>query len=154
MITLIFALDKNNLFGNKGKLPWHYKEDLQYFKEKTLSKKIIMGEETFKSVLSPSGKPLPNRTSIIATVTDYTYPGIEVTHDIFKYLDEHKDEDLYIIGGKTIISLTYKLADVIYITFIDEDHEGDTYLNLDLTNFKLESERISGVLRFRKYVRI
>ena len=152
MINLIFALDRNNLFGNKGKLAWHYSEDLQYFKEKTLGKKIIMGEATFYSVLR-NGKPLPNRTSVVATLNDFDFPGIEHTNDIFKYLEDHKDEDLYVIGGKAIIELTYKIADVIYITYIDADHEGDTYLNIDLSNFELESEKISGILHFRKYIR-
>jgi len=153
MISLIFAMDRNNLFGNKGALPWNYPEDLQYFKEKTLNKKVIMGEETFKSIVSRNNKPLPKRTNVIATLSDYTFEGVEVTHDIFKYLEDHKDEDLYIIGGKGIIELTYKLADVIYITYIDKDHEGDTYLNIDLKDFKLEDEKVSSFLHFRKYIR-
>ena len=152
MISLIFALDRNNLFGNKGQLAWHYKEDLQYFKSKTLNKKIIMGEATFKSVLR-NGKPLPNRTSVVATLSDFTFPEVEVTHDIFNYLDEHYDEDLFVIGGKAIIELTYKKADIIYLTYIDADHEGDTYLNIDLSNFDLINEDVSGVLHFRTYKR-
>jgi len=152
MISLIFALDRNNLFGNKGQLAWHYSEDLQYFKQKTLGKKIIMGEATFYSVLR-NGKPLPNRTSVVATFKDFSFEGVEVTHDVLKYLDDHRDEDLFVIGGKSIIELTYKKADVIYMTYIDADHEGDTYLNIDLSSFELESETVSGVLHFRKYLR-
>lgn len=152
MINLIFALDRNNLFGNKNKLAWHYSEDLQYFKAKTLNKKCIMGEQTFYSVLR-NGKPLPNRISVVATLTDFEFPGVEVTHDIFKYFEDHKDEDLFVIGGKAIIELTYKAADVIYLTYIDADHEGDTYLNIDLSNFDLSEETVSGILHFRKYTK-
>ncbi|MBP5342643.1 dihydrofolate reductase [bacterium] len=152
MLYAIFAIDRNNLFGNKGKLPWHYSEDLKYFKEKTLNKTIIMGEETFKSVLR-NDKPLPNRTSVIATLTDYTFKDVEVTHDIFGYIKQSK-EDLYIIGGKSIIELTYRLCDILYITYIDNDHEGDTYLNLDLSNFELVDEKVSGILHFRTYKKI
>jgi len=153
MLKMIFAIDRNNLFGNKGTLAWHYKEDLKYFKQMTLNKKIIMGEETFKSILRDN-KPLPNRTSVIATLTDYTFDGVEVTKDIFKYLIDHKDEEIFIIGGKRIIELTYKLVDELYITYIDKDHEGDTYLNIDLSNFKLVSENVLDFLHFRKYERI
>lgn len=153
MIKMIFAIDKNNLFGDKNNLPWNYKEDLQYFKKMTLNKKVIMGEETFKSILSRNNKPLPNRTSVIATLSDYSYDGVEITHDIISYLNSHKDEELFIIGGKRIIELTYPYADIIYITYIDEDHLGDTYLNLDLSNFILESETINGPLHFRTYSR-
>ena len=79
---------------------------------------------------------------------------MEVTHDIFKYLNDHSEEDLFIIGGKGIIELTYKKADRLFITYIDEEHEGDTYLNIDLSNFKLVNEKISGILHFREYKKL
>ena len=153
MIYEIFAIDRNDCFGNNNGLAWHYKEDLQYFKEKTLNKTCVMGEETFKSILGYNNKPLPHRTSVIASLNDYTYPGVETTHDIFGYLDAHKDEDIFVIGGKSIIELTYKLADCLYITYIDADHEGNVFLHLDLTNFELVEETNKGVLYFRKYIR-
>ena len=154
MIYEIFAIDRDNLFGKGNDLAWHYKEDLAYFKEKTLNKTCVMGEETFKSILKRNNKPLPNRTSVIATLSSYTYEGVEVTHDIISWLNNHRDEDVYVIGGKSIIELTYKIADILYITYIDESHDGDIYLNLDLSNFKLEEETQKGVLYFRKYRRI
>ena len=154
MINVIFAIDRDNLFGKGNDLAWHYKEDLLYFKEKTLNKTCVMGEETFKSILKRNNKPLPKRTSVIATLSSYTYEGVEVTHDVISWLKNHKDEDIYVIGGKSIIELTYKIADVLYITYIDESHDGDIYLNLDLSNFKLEEETQKGVLYFRKYIRI
>lgn len=153
MINVIFAIDRNNLFGNNGKLPWNYSEDLKYFKQMTTGKKLLMGEETFKSIINRNGHPLTDRTSVICTLTNYEYPGVEVTHDIFQYIKNHNDEDLYIIGGKGIISITYKRADVLYITYIDDDHTGDTYMDLDLSSFELSSEKISGKLHFRKYIK-
>ncbi len=153
MINEIFAIDRNDCFGNNNDLAWHYKEDLQYFKEKTLDKTCVMGEETFKSILSRNGKPLPRRTSVIASLNDYHYEGVETTHDIFGWLDAHRDEDIYVIGGKSIIELTYKKADCLYITYIDNDHEGNVFLHLDLTNFELVEETQKGVLYFRKYLR-
>ena len=154
MIYEIFAIDRNNLFGNQNQLAWHYKEDLQYFKEKTLGKTCVMGEETFKSIVNRNGKPLPNRKSVIATLSDYTFEGVEVTHDIISWLNDKRDkEDVYVIGGKAIINLTYKMADILYITYIDADHTGDVYLELDLSSFDLVEETQKGVLYFRKYVR-
>ena len=154
MIYAIFAIDKDNLFGKKNSLPWHYSEDLKYFKKKTLGKNCIMGEATFKSILEMNGHPLPKRTSIIATLTDYTYPNTLVVHDVHKFINENREkDDYYIIGGKGIIESTYKECDVIYLTYIDESHDGDVYLNLDLSDFKLEEEVQKGVLYFRKYVK-
>ena len=71
MVNLIVAIGNNNVIGIGNKLPWHYKEDLEYFKQTTLHQKVIMGEQTFKSIIGYLGKPLPNRTSVIATLITY-----------------------------------------------------------------------------------
>ena len=39
MVSLIVAIGKNNVIGIGNKLPWHYKEDLEYFKKTTMNKK-------------------------------------------------------------------------------------------------------------------
>ncbi len=156
MVSLIVAIGKNNLIGKGNELPWHYKEDMKYFKEKTMNKKVIMGEATFKSILGYINKPLPRRTSVIATLTDYTYEGVETTNDIEKYLSEFpEDEEIFIIGGKIIYDLTLNLADRLYITHIDKDYEGDVYFKeIDYSKYKKISETIKGELNFSVYERI
>lgn len=156
MVNLIVAIGKKNLIGKGNKLPWHYKEDMKYFKETTLNKKVIMGELTFKSIISYINKPLPSRTSIIATLTDYTYPGIEVTNDIISFLKEFpKDEELFIIGGKIIYDITLDMADRLYITHVNKEYEGDVYFkDIDYAKYNKISERISGNLSFSVYERI
>ena len=156
MVNLIVAIGKNNLIGKGNELPWHYKEDMLYFKRTTMSKKVIMGELTFKSIISYINKPLPGRTSIIATLTDYTYPGIEVTNDIINYLKQFpKEEEIFIIGGKIIYDLTLDLADRLYITHINKDYSGDVYFKeIDYSKYKPISEKVSGDLTFSIYERI
>ena len=156
MVNLIVAIGKNNLIGKGNMLPWHYKEDMKYFKDTTMNKKVIMGELTFKSIISYINKPLPGRTSVIATLTDYTYQGIEVTNDIIKYLKEFpKEEDIFIIGGKIIYDLTLDLADRLYITHVNKEYDGDVYFKeIDYSKYNKISERLSGDLNFSIYERI
>lgn len=156
MVNLIVAIGKNNLIGKGNKLPWHYKEDMLYFKKTTMNKKVIMGELTFKSILSYVKKPLPNRTSIIATLTDYTYPGVEVTNDIITYLKEFpEDDEIFIIGGKVIYDLTLDLADRLYITHVNKDYSGDVYFKeIDYSKYQVISEKVNGDLTFSIYERI
>ena len=156
MVNLIVAIGKDNLIGKGNMLPWHYKEDMKYFKEMTMGKKVIMGELTFKSIISYINKPLPGRTSIIATLTDYTYPGIEITNNIISYLkDFPKDEEVFIIGGKIIYDLTLDLADKLYITHVNKEYDGDVYFkNIDYSKYNKVSEKISGELNFSIYERI
>ncbi len=156
MINLIVAIAKNNVIGKGNKLPWHYKEDMQYFKEKTINNTVIMGEMTFKSIISYLNKPLPNRKNVIATLTNYQYDGVETTNDIISYLKNFpKDEEIFIIGGKIIYDLTLDIADRLYITHINKEYDGDVFFKeINYNLYHKISEKISGELTFAVYERI
>ena len=156
MVSLIVAIGKNNLIGLDNKLPWHYKEDMAYFKTTTMGKKVIMGEQTFKSILGYINKPLPRRTSVIATLTDYTYEGVEVTNDIISYLTNFpKEEEIFIIGGKIIYDLTLDIVDRLYITHINKEYSGNVYFKeIDFSKYKKISSKVNGELEWAIYERI
>ena len=156
MVSIIVAIGKNNLIGLDNKLPWHYKEDMAYFKTTTMGKKVIMGEQTFKSILGYINKPLPRRTSVIATLTDYTYEGVEVTNDIISYLTNFpKEEEIFIIGGKIIYDLTLDIVDRLYITHINKEYSGNVYFKeIDFSKYKKISSRVNGELEWAIYERI
>lgn len=156
MVSLIVAIAKNNVIGKGNLLPWHYRDDLQYFKKTTKGHKVIMGEKTFESILSYNNKPLPGRTSVIATLTDYTYPGVEVTHDLFEYIKNvPKDEEVFVIGGKVIYDLALDVVDRLYITHIDKAYDGDVFFrDIDYTKFKKISEEVKNELTWAVYERI
>ena len=60
-INIIAAVGKNLELGKNNRLIWPIKEDLKYFKDKTINKTVVMGENTYFSI----GKPLPNRKNIV-----------------------------------------------------------------------------------------
>jgi dihydrofolate reductase len=155
VINLIVAIAKNNIIGKDNKLPWHYKEDLQYFKDTTLHHTVIMGEATFRSILSYLNKPLPNRTSVVASLSGYSYPGVETTDDIINYLQNFpKEKEIFIIGGKMIYDLTLDLADRLYITHINKEYDGDVqFKEIDYTKYVKIKETIKGELNFSVYER-
>lgn len=65
MISLYFATGKDGEFGADDGLPWERnKNDMEFFKESTTGKVVIMGYNTFKSL---GFKPLPNRYNIVIT---------------------------------------------------------------------------------------
>lgn len=57
----IAAIDLNNGIGKNNEMLFHIKEDLNFFKQTTLNKIVVMGRKTFESI----GKPLPNRTNVV-----------------------------------------------------------------------------------------
>ena len=61
MLSMIFAADENGAIGKDGDLPWRQSSDLQYFKQLTLDKTIVMGRKTWESL---PGK-LPRRRHLV-----------------------------------------------------------------------------------------
>ena len=156
MISIIVAIGKNNLIGKGNDLPWHYPEDLKYFKEKTLNKTVLMGENTFYSIVNRLGKPLPNRKSIVATLTpDFKYPHVEVINDLIPFLKEEHREEIFIIGGKQIYKLALPYADRLYITHVNKGYDGDVFFpEIDFDNYSLTSRKEVGELTFCIYERV
>lgn len=128
MISMISAVAENRVIGNKNSLPWHLPADFKYFKEKTLGKTIIVGLNTFKSL---GEKPLPNRKHIILT----NDPGYKVPENcviaksIEEALDMAKKEtgEVMICGGASVYKQFLPFADKLYLTYIHQSFEGDTY---------------------------
>lgn len=155
MISLIFAMDKNNLIGKGNDLPWHYSEDLKYFKSVTTGKSVVMGENTFYSIYNRIGKPLPNRNNIVATFNkDFNYSDVTVINDLIAFLEKVKEtkEEYFIIGGKTIYELSLPYADRLYITHINKAYDGDVYFpKIDYDKYQKTIIKEDGELQFTIY---
>lgn len=155
MIAMIVAMDKNNLIGKGNGLPWNYPEDLAYFKKVTSGKIIVMGAKTFDSI----GKPLPNRTNYVVTNTPEKYEnidGIIVATDLVKLMESfNKNDEVFVIGGASIYKQTEKYLDELYITFINEVHDGDIYFpKYNWDNFELITREFRGKLTFTYWKRV
>lgn len=156
MIKLIWAMDRNNLVGKGNLLPWHYREDLLYFKECTKNKTVIMGDNTYDSLMGYyKNKPLPFGKIYVATIKKMIIPNVEMVNNLDQFLiDFPTNEELFVIGGKTIYQLSLPYADQLLVTMIDDDHNGDVYFpKVDFFKYNLVSSRVSGKLDFRVYER-
>ena len=125
-IFLIAAVDKNLAIGKDGKIPWHIKEDLQYFQKNTLNTAMIMGRSTFESI----GKPLPNRQNIVMTRSPAKREGVIEVLDAESAIKEAKkaSSKISIIGGESIYKEFLPLASKLLITEINITVEGaDTF---------------------------
>lgn len=126
MISIIVAADENNVIGKDNDLIWHLPNDLKFFKEMTSGHAIIMGRRTFESV----GKPLPKRTNIIVTRDPTFNPeGCVVVHSLEDALAEaaKTDENPFVVGGEQIYRLALPLTDVVYLTRVHHEFEGDRH---------------------------
>ncbi|HJV45853.1 MAG TPA: dihydrofolate reductase [Bacillota bacterium] len=131
MISIVVAMSQNRVIGKNNQLPWHLPADLKYFKRVTMEHPILMGRKTFESI----GKPLPGRTNVILTrQQDYQPEGCVVIHTVEDALKLASNEELCVIGGAEIIREFLPFTDRLYLTLIEQDVEGDTYMPpLDLS---------------------
>jgi dihydrofolate reductase len=124
MISFVVAMSKNYVIGKNNKLPWHLPEDLKFFKRITTGKTIVMGRKTYESI----GNALPNRTNVILTrQAGFTAPGCRILHSVAEVLELSIGQDLYVIGGAEIFQLMFPWCNRLYITWIDQVVDGDTY---------------------------
>ena len=132
MINMIWAMDKNNLIGDGNRIPWHVKEDLIYYKNKTKGQTVLMGDATYFSLKSYyKTKPLPYGKCYIATIDknlkiENPLEDIEIIYDLDSFLKKF-DGDLWVCGGATIYKLALPYANRLYISFIKGDFKGDKY---------------------------
>ncbi len=127
--SLIAAVAKNNCIGKNNKIPWNVPEDFQYFKKTTLGKTCLMGQKTFESILGYLGKPLPGRQTVVITLdTTFKPPeGVRVFYSLDDAWEALRNEDVFICGGASIYKQTLDRVDTLYITWIDQEPDGDVF---------------------------
>ncbi len=127
--SLIAAVAKNNCIGKNNKIPWNIPEDFQYFKKTTLGKTCLMGQKTFESILGYLGKPLPGRQTVVITLdTTFKPPeGVRVFYSLDDAWEALRNEDVFICGGASIYKQTLDRVDTLYITWIDQEPDGDVF---------------------------
>jgi dihydrofolate reductase len=125
ILSIIAAMDRNQLIGNNNQLPWHLPADFTHFKAKTMGKPILMGRKTFESI----GKPLPGRTNIVLSRNpNLQLEGVECVHSLQDAIAAAADADeMMIIGGSSIYEMLLPQVDRMYLTYVDEAFEGDAW---------------------------
>lgn len=125
IVSIIAAMDRNRLIGNKNQLPWHLPADFAHFKAITMGKPIIMGRKTFESI----GKPLPGRINIVLSRNpEIQFDGVVCVSSFEDAINAVSDaEEVMVIGGSTLYEMLLPQVDRMYITYVDGEFTGDAW---------------------------
>lgn len=153
-LAFIVAHDPNLVIGKDGSLPWHYPEDLKFFKQKTMGYPLLMGRGVFEDI---DEQPLPGRKNVVLSTTR-NYDQAPTFSSIEDALDALKEEEMvFVIGGGEVYKQLLPQADILYVTEIHKEYEGDTYFpeyrDQIGTNWKEVSREDRDELSFIKYER-
>lgn len=129
-VSIVVAVSANGVIGRDGGLPWHLPSDLKRFKALTLGKPVIMGRKTWASI----GRPLPGRPNIvISRDTHFSAEGAVVVQSLEAALGEARRlavvlgiDEVCVIGGGEIYRQAIDRADLLHVTTVAAEVEGDT----------------------------
>lgn len=135
-VKLIVAKGKNDVIGKDNDLIWHLPADMRFFTQTTKGHIVLMGRKNWDSI-PLKYRPLSERINVVITRNKYfTNPDCVVFNSVETAINHYKNHaptadsrDLFIIGGGQIYQycMDNDLLDEMYVTFIDETFEGDTF---------------------------
>lgn len=131
-IVIIVAVSRNGVIGRDGDMPWKLSTDLKRFKALSMGKPLIMGRKTFESVGS---KPLPGRPHVIVSRSSLIeMPGVETVASLNAALSRGRAlaeaagvTEVCVVGGGEIYRQALAYADVLYVTHVETEIDGDTH---------------------------
>lgn len=161
-LTGIVAYNKHFVIADDfGKIPWHIKDDLNFFKQTTISHPVIMGRLTWES-LPDNFRPLPKRCNIVVSKSTNSLGCDAIASSIEEAIDLARSQpnttEAFIIGGAQIYQkfVDSKLLDRVLASEVkgyDEVVSG--YFFPDLRNLGWKSETLLlypefSVIEFRQ----
>lgn len=109
--------------GKNNQLVFHLKKDMDFFRRTTMGHSVVMGSNTFKSI----GKPLVGRKNFVVSRHPSTLQNVTTISDIERFVIDHKEEEVFVIGGASIYEQFLPYADTLYLTEINAETEADTF---------------------------
>ncbi len=129
----IVAVDKEWGIGKNNDLLFSLKQDMDYFRQKTTGKIVVMGSNTLKSF--PGGRPLKNRTNVVL------YPGgekrddcvvVDSLRELAEELKKYPTDDVFIIGGAMFYRTMLPYCDTVFVTKVKAEGGASVFFeNLD-----------------------
>lgn len=137
MIRLIVAHDRQRGIAKQGFQPWKIPDDESYFSKKTKScgGVVLVGSTTFKTLKGP----LEGRKNYVLTSDNTPIDGVELVHDLSKFLKDYIDIDVWVVGGANVYGQVFELdlANELYITKIEADFGCNQFFPIVGDEFKL-----------------
>ena len=135
MIGLIWGQARDGagrpVIGAGGDIPWSVPEDFAHFKRTTAGHPVVMGRLTWESLPK---RPLPGRTNIVVSsrgLQGAFDAGAVPVGTIGEALEVASDapggDEVWVMGGSQVYSATLPVADVLEVTEINTEVEGDVY---------------------------
>lgn len=152
-VVIVAAVARNGVIGRDGRLPWNLPEDLARFKRLTMGHTMVMGRRTFESI----GRALPGRTTVVVTRSPNWVgpPGVLRAGSLEEALEAAVPDDVvFVVGGEEVFRRALEVADVMELTEVDAEPDGDAFFpSVDWSDWQEISREVRPGYSFVTYHR-
>jgi dihydrofolate reductase len=155
-LNVITAMTSKRVIGKGGKIPWKIPEEMKLFKDITMGNAVIMGKNTWFS-LPEKFRPLPGRANIIVSGSILGQNGATVCKNIEEALmfADKLGVKVFCIGGAQLYSTMLGGADVLHVSWIKKDYDGDAYFpEINFSEWKESEVKDYPEFTYKRYVRV
>ncbi|PLK25440.1 hypothetical protein C0V72_01765 [Porphyrobacter sp. TH134] len=145
-LTSIVAIDLRGAIGCDNTLPWRLKNDMAFFREKTIGNTVIMGRKTYNSIGS---KPLPRRNNIVLSHNSVLFEAVPTCQLVLSVdealyrAEQNADEEIFVIGGAQTYEQFDSLVDRYLVTIVDHEvPDTDAFLSSSVLESFREWRRV------------
>lgn len=135
MIGLIWAQARDSagrpVIGAGGDIPWRVREDFARFKRITAGHPVVMGRLTWESLPK---RPLPDRTNVVVSSrgpygvqSAGAVPAATIGEALEIAANAPGGDKIWVMGGSQVYSETLPIADVLEVSEINTEVEGDVF---------------------------
>ena len=145
-ITIIVAVNKNDVIGDNGSIPWHEPADLKHFAETVKNKVVICGRETLQSL--PSKYETQRTIVLTRRPSRISHYKVQYARTLFAGLTKARNiindlklsNEIFIIGGGMVYEAAMPLAHKMIISRINNYAQGDTkFPDFDKNEWEMEA---------------
>ena len=137
-ITGLMVCDPNGVISVNGSIPWHYPDEIQFFRGLIADQIIILG---YKTYLEMPKWLLENSYCIVFSQKYHEKSMLREENLVFvssigSFLNLKKvpsNKACFIIGGRQLVNhfFEHQLIDAFLLTVINKCYWGDTFLSLN-----------------------
>lgn len=127
-LVSVAAVAANGVIGDDGSVPWPpIPADVEQYRARVADAPVILGRRTFDSMR----EDLPGTHQIVVSrrLTALPEPTAVVASDVEEALalasERAADDVAYVLGGATIYELFLPFVDVMVLSHVDGQYDGD-----------------------------
>ncbi|HEX6960778.1 MAG TPA: dihydrofolate reductase [Lacipirellula sp.] len=151
-LKLIAAVAENRVIAKDDGMPWDLPDEYEHYRRIIDGQTVIMGRRSYEIF----GKDLTSRHAVVVSHSREALEGAIVCGSLEEAVEKAKSlgREAYVNGGASIYKQAIALVDVMNLSIVKGEFEGDAYFpEFEESAWDVVERVDHGGWEFRRYVR-